>query len=144
MRRNSPCSVCAGVNVSLDTLDPDKFTMITRGGLLARVLEGIATAQAAGLAVKLDEVALKGLTEDGIDNLIDFAHAGGMTLTLIETMPLGEIGADRIDQFLPLSLAASPDRAALDVGRFGGTNRRAGALRPRDRNRRQGRFHPRP
>jgi GTP 3',8-cyclase len=91
------------VNVSLDTLDPDKFTTITRGGLLARVLEGIATAQAAGLAVKLNAVALKGLTEDGIDNLIDFAHAGGMTLTLIETMPLGEIGADRIDQFLPLS-----------------------------------------
>jgi GTP 3',8-cyclase len=91
------------VNVSLDTLDPEKFTMITRGGLLARVLEGIAAAQAAGLAVKLNAVALKGFTEDGIDDLIDFAHAGGMTLTLIETMPLGEIGADRADQFLPLS-----------------------------------------
>jgi len=91
------------VNVSLDTLDPDKFTMITRGGLLARVLEGIAAAQAAGLAVKLNAVALKGFTEDGIDDLIGFAHAGGMTLTLIETMPLGEIGADRTDQFLPLS-----------------------------------------
>ena len=91
------------VNVSLDTLDPDKFTMITRGGLLARVLEGIAAAQAAGLAVKLNAVALKGFTEDGVDDLIGFAHAGGMTLTLIETMPLGEIGADRTDQFLPLS-----------------------------------------
>jgi len=91
------------VNVSLDTLDPDKFTMITRGGLLARVLEGIAAAQAAGLAVKLNAVAVKGFTEDGIDDLIGFAHAGGMTLTLIETMPLGEIGADRTDQFLPLS-----------------------------------------
>ena len=91
------------VNVSLDTLDPDKFTMITRGGLLARVLEGIAAAQAAGLAVKLNAVALKGFTEDAIDDLIGFAHAGGMTLTLIETMPLGEIGADRTDQFLPLS-----------------------------------------
>jgi cyclic pyranopterin phosphate synthase len=91
------------VNVSLDTLDPDKFTMIARGGLLARVLEGIAAAQAAGLAVKLNAVALKGFTEDGIDDLIGFAHAGGMTLTLIETMPLGEIGADRTDQFLPLS-----------------------------------------
>ena len=111
-QRHPAVALCGGtrrapgvrrVNVSLDTLDPDKFTMITRGGLLARVLEGIATAQAAGLAVKLNAVALKGLTEDGIDNLIDFAHAGGMTLTLIETMPLGEIGADRIDQFLPLS-----------------------------------------
>jgi cyclic pyranopterin phosphate synthase len=91
------------VNVSLDTLDPDKFTMITRGGLLARVLEGIAAAQAAGLAVKLNAVALKGFTEEGIDELISFAHSGGMTLTLIETMPLGEIGADRTDQFLPLS-----------------------------------------
>jgi cyclic pyranopterin phosphate synthase len=106
------------VNVSLDTLDPDKFTMITRGGLLARVLEGIAAAKAAGLAVKLNAVALKDFTEDGIDDLIGFAHAGGMTLTLIETMPLGEIGADRTDQFLPL-LAAAPDRAALDVGRSG-------------------------
>ena len=77
--------------------------MITRGGMLARVLEGIAAAQAAGLAVKLNAVALKGFTEDGIDDLIRFAHAGGMTLTLIETMPLGEIGADRTDQFLPLS-----------------------------------------
>ncbi len=91
------------VNVSLDTLDPDKFTMITRGGLLPRVLEGIAAARAAGLAVKLNAVALKGFTDDGIDDLIAFAHAGGMTLTLIETMPLGEIGADRTDQFLPLS-----------------------------------------
>jgi pyruvate-formate lyase-activating enzyme len=90
------------VNVSLDTLDPDKFAMITRGGSLARVLEGIEAARTAGLAVKLNAVALKGFTEDEIDDLIGFAHAGGMTLTLIETMPLGEIGADRTDQFLPL------------------------------------------
>ena len=89
--------------MSLDTLDPDKFAMITRGGSLARVLEGIEAARTAGLAVKLNAVALKGFTEDGIDDLIDFAHAGGMTLTLIETMPLGEIGADRTDQFLPLT-----------------------------------------
>src|ERR1700737_1183273 len=92
-----------GGHGSLGPPDPDKFTMITRGGLLPRVLEGIAAAQTAGLAVKLNAVALKGFTEDGIDDLIDFAHAGGMTLTLIETMPLGEIGADRTDQFLPLS-----------------------------------------
>src|SRR5271156_1008009 len=74
------------INVSLDTLDPDKFAMITRGGSLARVLEGIEAAQAVGLAVKLNAVALKDFTEDGIDDLIRFAHAGGMTLTLIETM----------------------------------------------------------
>jgi cyclic pyranopterin phosphate synthase len=89
------------INVSLDTLDPDKFAMITRGGSLARVLEGIEAARTAGLAVKLNAVALKGFTE--IDDLIAFAHAGRMTLTLIETMPLGEIGADRTDQFLPLT-----------------------------------------
>jgi len=77
--------------------------MITRGGSLARVLDGIAAAQAAGLAVKLNAVALKGFTEAEVDRLIEFAHAGAMTLTLIETMPLGEIGADRTDQFLPLS-----------------------------------------
>lgn len=91
------------INVSLDTLDPDKFAIITRGGSLARVLEGIDAARTAGLAVKLNAVALKGFTEDEIDDLINFAHAGGMTLTLIETMPLGEIGADRTDQFLPLT-----------------------------------------
>jgi GTP 3',8-cyclase len=105
------------VNVLLDTFDPDKFTMITRGGLLVRVLEGIAAAQAAGLAVKLNAVALKGFTEDGIDDLIGFAHAGGMTLTLIETMPLGETGADRTDQFLPLSRfvarSSSPGRWSI-------------------------------
>jgi cyclic pyranopterin phosphate synthase len=128
------------VNVSLHTLDPDKFTIITRGGLLARVLEGIAAAQAVGLAVKLNAVALKGFTEDGIDDLIGFAHAGGMTLTLIETMPLGEIGADRTDQFLPLSSL----RRQIEQGwtlvdlaeRTGGP-----ARYPRDRNRREGRFH---
>ena len=91
------------INVSLDTLDPEKFAMITRGGSLARVLDGIEAARMAGLAVKLNAVALKGITEDEIDDLIDFAHTGGMTLTLIETMPLGEIGADRTDQFLPLT-----------------------------------------
>jgi cyclic pyranopterin phosphate synthase len=91
------------VNVSLDTLDPDKFAMVTRGGSLARVLQGIEAARMAGLAVKLNAVALKGFTEDEIDDLIGFAHSGGMTLTLIETMPLGEIGADRTDQFLSLT-----------------------------------------
>lgn len=66
------------INVSLDTLDPNKFAMITRGGSLARVLEGIEAARNAGLLVKLNAVALKGFTEDEIDDLIDFAHAGGI------------------------------------------------------------------
>jgi len=91
------------VNVSLDTLDPDRYAAITRGGSLASVRDGIAAAQAAGLAVKLNAVALKDGTEHEIDDLIAFAHGGGMTLTLIETMPLGEIGADRGEQFLPLT-----------------------------------------
>jgi cyclic pyranopterin phosphate synthase len=90
------------INVSLDSLDPDKFSTITRGGSLERVIEGIAAARKAGLAVKLNAVALKGFTEYEIDDLIRFAHSGAMTLTLIETMPLGEIGADRVDQFLSL------------------------------------------
>ncbi|MBI5130232.1 MAG: GTP 3',8-cyclase MoaA [Rhodopseudomonas palustris] len=91
------------VNVSMDSLDPEKYATITRGGSLARVLEGIEAARRAGLAVKLNAVALKGFTETEIDDLIGFAHRGGMTLTLIETMPLGEIGSDRTDQFLPLT-----------------------------------------
>jgi cyclic pyranopterin phosphate synthase len=91
------------VNVSLDTIDPDKFAMITRGGSLARVLDGVEAARTAGLAVKLNAVALKGFTEEEINDLIGFAHSGGMTLTLIETMPLGEIGADRTNQFLSLT-----------------------------------------
>jgi cyclic pyranopterin phosphate synthase len=106
---------CERINVSLDTLDSDKFATITRGGSLARVLEGIKAAQRAGLAVKLNAVALKDFTEDGIDDLIDFAHAGGMTLTLIETMPLGEIGADRTDQFLSALRTAPSNRTALDA-----------------------------
>ena len=103
MRRNCAALGVRRINISLDTLDPDKFAMITRGGSLARVLEGIEAAQTAGLAVKLNAVALKDYTEREIDDLIVFAHSGGMALTLIETMPLGEIGADRTDQFLSLS-----------------------------------------
>ena len=91
------------INISLDTLDPDKFAIITRGGSLARVLEGIEAARTAGLAVKLNAVALKDHTEREIDDLIVFAHSGGMALTWIETMPLGEIGSDRTDQYLSLT-----------------------------------------
>jgi GTP 3',8-cyclase len=90
------------VNISLDTLDPQRFAALTRGGSLATVLEGIDAAQDAGLAVKINTVALSGSTEDEIDDLIAFAHGRGMGLTLIETMPLGETGEDRLDQYLPL------------------------------------------
>jgi cyclic pyranopterin phosphate synthase len=91
------------INVSLDTLDPDKFRQITRWGDLSRVLEGIKTAQAAGLHVKINAVALKGVNEHEIEGLIRWAHGDGMDITFIEVMPLGDIEPARIDQFLPLS-----------------------------------------
>jgi GTP 3',8-cyclase len=93
------------INVSLDTLDPDKFRAITRWGELDNVIAGIDAAQAAGLKVKINTVALKGVNEDEIPELIAWAHGRGMDLTLIEVMPLGEIGEGRLDQYLPLSLA---------------------------------------
>ncbi|MCC6982118.1 MAG: GTP 3',8-cyclase MoaA [Bauldia sp.] len=92
------------INVSVDTLDPDAFRATTRGGNLRQVLDGIEAARAAGLAVKINTVALKGTNEDEIEELIAWAHGLGMDLTLIETMPLGDIEPDRTDQFLPLSL----------------------------------------
>jgi GTP 3',8-cyclase len=90
------------VNVSLDTLDPGRFRRLTRGGVLTKVLDGIEAARSAGLAVKINVVALHDGTEREIDDLIHFAHSRNMTLTLIETMPLGDVGVDRIDQYLPL------------------------------------------
>ena len=92
------------INVSLDTLDAAKFRAITRWGELDHVLAGIEAARAAGLAVKINAVALKNLNEDEIPSLIEWAHGSGMALTLIEVMPMGEIGAGRIDQYVPLSL----------------------------------------
>jgi cyclic pyranopterin phosphate synthase len=91
------------VNISIDTLDAEKFARITRWGRLPQVLDGIAAATAAGLKVKLNTVALAHENADEIEALMQFAAAGGHDLTLIETMPLGEIGEDRVDQYLPLS-----------------------------------------
>jgi cyclic pyranopterin phosphate synthase len=91
------------INVSVDTLDPAKFHAITRWGDLDKVRAGIDAARAAGLKVKINAVALKGVNEDEFDDLIRWAHGDGMDLTLIETMPMGEVGADRTDQYLPLS-----------------------------------------
>ena len=90
--------------MSLDTLDPAKFRAITRWGDLAKVLSGIEAARAAGLAVKINAVALKNMNEDEIPSLMEWAHGNGMALTLIEVMPMGEIGSGRIDQYVPLSL----------------------------------------
>src|ERR1700712_3239974 len=92
------------INVSMDTLDADKFRAITRWGDLSKVLAGTDAAQAAGLAVKINAVALKGLNEDEIPDLMQWAHGRDMALTLIEVMPMGDIGEGRIDQYVPLSL----------------------------------------
>ena len=90
------------INVSMDTLKPDLFRRLTRGGDLAKVQAGIAAAQAAGLSVKINAVALKDDNADEIPDLIAWAHERGCDLTLIETMPMGEIEADRTDQYLSL------------------------------------------
>ena len=92
------------INVSLDTLDADKFRSITRWGELSKVLAGIDAAQAVGLKLKINTVALKGVNEDEISDLLAWAHGRGMDLTVIEVMPLGDIEESRLDQYLPLSL----------------------------------------
>ncbi|MFV0296792.1 MAG: GTP 3',8-cyclase MoaA [Hyphomicrobiaceae bacterium] len=92
------------INVSLDTLDPDKFKAITRWGELPTVMAGLDVADKAGLAVKINAVALKGVNEDEIETMLRFAHGRGYDFTLIETMPLGDIEGDRTDQYLPLSV----------------------------------------
>jgi len=135
------------INVSLDTLDPEKFRAITRWGDLAQVLSGIDAAQAAGLAIKINAVALKGVNEDEFPQLIAWAHGRGMDLTLIEVMPLGEIGEGRLEQYLPLSLvrARLAERLTLEdldyrtggparyvrVAETGGPGRRCGSRDPR-------------
>ena len=91
------------INVSLDTLKADLFHTLTRGGQLQKVIEGVDAAQAAGLSVKINTVALARDNADEIPRLVEWAHARGCDITLIETMPMGEIDADRTDQFLSLS-----------------------------------------
>jgi cyclic pyranopterin phosphate synthase len=92
------------INVSLDTRDAGKFRTITRWGDLSKVLDGLAAAQSAGLQVKINMVALRAVNEDEIEEMLRWSHGQGMDLTLIETMPLGDIDGDRTDQYLPLSL----------------------------------------
>jgi len=92
------------VNVSVDTLDADKFRRITRWGDLSKVIAGIDAAQAAGLKIKINAVALRGVNDEEIPELISWAHGRGMDMTLIETMPMGDVDADRTEQYLPLSL----------------------------------------
>jgi GTP 3',8-cyclase len=93
------------VNVSLDTLDPAKFADITRRGRLGGVLDGLNAAKAAGLAVKINTVALRGVNEDELDDLVAWCGDQGFDLVIIEVMPMGDIGGEnRLDQYLPLSL----------------------------------------
>ena len=91
------------INVSLDTLDADRFRAITRWGDLGKVLQGLDAAQAAGLSIKINAVALKGVNDQEFPKLIEWAHGRGMDLTFIEVMPLGDVEAARVDQYLPLN-----------------------------------------
>jgi cyclic pyranopterin phosphate synthase len=104
------------INVSLDTLDTDKFRAITRWGELDKVIAGIDAAQEAGLRVKINAVALKGVNEDELGDLVTWSHGRGMDLTIIEVMPLGEIEENRLDQYLPLSMvrARLAERFTMD------------------------------
>jgi cyclic pyranopterin phosphate synthase len=91
------------INVSLDTLDPASFTALTRWGRIGPTLDGIFAAKAAGLSIKINAVAMKGVNEDEFDRMLAWCGEHGFDLCLIETMPLGDIGGDRTDQYLPLS-----------------------------------------
>jgi GTP 3',8-cyclase len=92
------------INISLDTLDPDKYRAITRWGDHAKTMAGIDAAQEAGLSVRINMVALKGINEDEIIPMLEWVHARGADMSLIEVMPLGAIEAGRADQYLPLNI----------------------------------------
>lgn len=92
------------INVSLDTLDPVRFGLITRWGDHDKVMRGIAAARQAGIAIKINVVALKGVNEHELADMVSWAHGQGMDITFIEVMPLGEEGGDREDQFLSLEV----------------------------------------
>jgi GTP 3',8-cyclase len=135
------------VNVSLDTLDRERFAAITRWGRFDQVMAGIAAAKSAGLQVKINAVALKGVNEDELDRMVAWCGAEGFDLTLIETMPMGEIEGDRTEQYLPLSLVRArlganwtlgdlPDRTGGPARyvRVGETGGRLGFITPMTHN----------
>ena len=95
------------INVSLDTLDPRKFASITRWGKIEPTLDGIFAAKAAGMSIKINAVAMKGVNEDDFDGMLAWCGEHGFDLCLIETMPMGEITGDRTEQYLPLSIVRS-------------------------------------
>ena len=92
------------INVSVDTLDPAKFTAITRWGKLDQVLDGIQAATAAGLAVKINAVALKDVNVDELESMVRWCGGRGHDMTIIEVMPMGDVGEQRVDQYFPLSM----------------------------------------
>jgi len=93
------------VNVSIDTLDPSKFTEITRWGQLPKVLDGVEAAKAAGLKVKINAVALRGVNDDELSEMVGWCGKNGHDMTIIEVMPMGDIGGEqRLDQYLPLTM----------------------------------------
>ncbi|MQX35739.1 GTP 3',8-cyclase MoaA [Roseospira navarrensis] len=91
------------INISLDTLDPERFRTVTRRGDSDKVMEGIAAARAAGLKVKINTVAMKDFNEDEFSRMVAWCGERGFDLCFIETMPMGEIGPDRVDQYLPVT-----------------------------------------
>ena len=107
------------VNISLDTLDEEKFAAITRWGRLAQVLDGIDAAQEAGLRVKINMVALKGTNEDELESVVEWCSERGMDLTFIEVMPMGDLGnEDRLDQFWSLKDLRKRLEQFLDVSKY--------------------------
>jgi cyclic pyranopterin phosphate synthase len=92
------------INVSVDTLDPGKFTAITRWGKLDKVLAGLDAAEKAGLKIKVNAVALKGVNDNEFHDMVAWAGECGYDMTFIEVMPMGDIGDQRVDQYLPLSM----------------------------------------
>ena len=136
------------LNVSLDTLDADKFQLITRWGVLDKVLAGMKAARKAGLQIKLNTVALKGVNEDELGDMVAFAGDEGFDMTIIEVMPMGDIGNEnRVDQYLPVSVVRSrlekrftltpSDYATAGPARYaevGETGRRLGFITPMTHN----------
>ena len=116
------------INVSIDTLDEEKFAAITRWGRLPQVLDGVMAAKSAGLKVKINAVALKGVNEDDFDGMIEWCGTHGFDLCLIETMPMGEVDEDRTAQYLPLSLVRARLGRRWTAHRQQLRHRRAGAL----------------
>jgi cyclic pyranopterin phosphate synthase len=120
------------VNVSVDTLDPAKFTEITRRGQLDRVLDGLQAAKRTGLSVKINTVALRGVNEDELDDLVAWCGDEGFDLVIIEVMPMGDIGGEnRLDQYLPLSLVRARLQRYVTVRETGG---RLGFITPLTHN----------